>query len=48
MDIQDEIETFGKDSSGTPYINFSSPSMKEGQDMVLHKCYRNPRTILLT
>ncbi|MFZ2070580.1 MAG: ATP-binding domain-containing protein [Halobacteriota archaeon] len=47
MEIQDTIKTFGKKPSGEPYIDFSKPSTEEGQDMVLHKCYRNPRTILV-
>jgi superfamily I DNA and RNA helicase len=47
MKIQDTIKTFGKKPSGEPYIDFSKTSTEEGQDMVLHKCYRNPRTILV-
>jgi superfamily I DNA and RNA helicase len=47
MEIQDTIKTFGTKPSGEAYIDFSKPSTEEGQDMVLHKCYRNPRTILV-
>lgn len=47
MKIQDTIKTFGKKPSGEPCVDFSKPSTEEGQDMVLHKCYRNPRTILV-
>lgn len=47
MEIQDTIKWFGKKPSGEPYIDFSKPSTEEGQDIVLHKCYRNPRTILV-
>lgn len=42
--IQDTIETYGKDDSGKPYIELTT----DGQDLVLYKCYRNPRTILVT
>lgn len=45
--IQDTVETFGKDDSGKPYIDFSQTTTIEGQDMVLYKCYRNPRSILV-
>lgn len=44
--IQDTIETFGKNASGKPYIDFSEIAIGE-QDVVLYKCYRNPRTILV-
>lgn len=47
MKIQDTTKTFGRKPSGEPYIDFSKTSTEEGQDMVLHKCYRNPRTILV-
>jgi len=47
MEIQDTIKTFGKKPPGEPYVDFSKLSTEEGQDMVLHKCYRNPRTILV-
>lgn len=46
MKIQDTIKTFGRKPSGEPYIDFSKPTTDEWQDMVLYKCYRNPRTIL--
>lgn len=44
--IQNTIKTFGKNASGKPYIDFSEMAI-EGQDMVLYKCYRNPRTVLV-
>ena len=42
--IQDTIETYGKDDSGKPFIELTT----DGQDLILYKCYRNPRTILVT
>lgn len=45
--IQDTIKTFGKNSSNEPYIDFTKTTTLFGQDMVLHKCYRNPRSILV-
>ncbi len=45
--IQDTVETFGKDDSGKPYIDLSQTAIIEGQDIVLYKCYRNPRSILV-
>jgi superfamily I DNA and RNA helicase len=45
--IQDEKETFGKDENGNFFIDFSQQNNKNLQDLVLHKCYRNPRKILL-
>ncbi len=47
VDIQDEKETFGKNENDQYYIDFSRKE-DELQDIVLHKCYRNPRKILLT
>ena len=44
--IQDEKETFGKDENGEYYIDFSKRE-DDFQDIVLHKCYRNPRKILV-
>lgn len=46
INIQDEKETFGKDENGTPYIDFSREENRL-QDIVLKKCYRNPRIALL-
>lgn len=45
IELQDEKETFGKDSDGRYYIDFSRKN-DELQDLVLHKCYRNPKKIL--
>lgn len=44
--LQNEKETFGKDKQGNYYIDFSK-SDDELQDLILHKCYRNPRKNLL-
>jgi superfamily I DNA and RNA helicase len=44
--IQDEKETFGKDQNSEWYIDFSRKE-DDFQDIVLHKCYRNPRKILI-
>lgn len=46
MEIQDTVKTFGKDSAGNPHIDFSR-DLQESQDLVLDKCYRNPREILI-
>ncbi len=46
INIQDEKETFGKDKDGNPYVDFSK-NENELQDIVLKKCYRNPRIALL-
>lgn len=48
ISIQDTKETFGKDSSGNYYIDFSELPPDSLQDMVLHVCYRNPRRVLTT
>ncbi|MES2827111.1 MAG: ATP-binding domain-containing protein [Bacteroidota bacterium] len=45
--LQSEKETFGKDESGKWHIDFEKKD-DELQDLVLHKCYRNPRKILVT
>lgn len=47
IELQNTVETFGTDSSGQPYIDFNSNPVKD-QDLVLHKCYRNPRKILVS
>jgi len=47
VEIQDTVKTFGKDNEGHPYIDFSR-DLQEGQDLVLDKCYRNPREILIS
>lgn len=47
IELQNTVRTFGKDSLGNPYIDFSHNSV-EDQDLVLHKCYRNPRKILVS
>lgn len=43
--LQNEKETFGKDEHGNWYIDFDNGD--ELQDLVLYKCYRNPRKILV-
>ncbi len=47
VDIQDEKKTFGKDTNGEYYIDFSKQN-NSLQDIVLHKCYRNPRFALIS
>ncbi|MBP2617855.1 DEAD/DEAH box helicase [Chryseobacterium jejuense] len=44
--IQDEKETFGKDENENYYVDFSR-DQNSLQDIVLHKCYRTPRILLL-
>ena len=46
MEIQDTIKTFGVAPDGKPYIDFSK-GLQESQDIVLDKCYRTPREILI-
>lgn len=45
VEIQDEKETFGADSEGNYYVDFSK-SGRMLQDIVLHRSYRNPRQVL--
>lgn len=45
IEIQDEKETFGKKANGDYYVDFSK-SKNVLQDIVLYKCYRNPRHVL--
>lgn len=47
VNMQNEKETFGKDSNDNWHIDFSLRD-DELQDLVLHKCYRNPRKILIS
>lgn len=44
--IQDEKETFGKDEHQNYFVDFSKDE-NNLQDIVLHKCYRNPRLALI-
>ncbi|ALU28221.1 DEAD/DEAH box helicase [Myroides odoratimimus] len=46
VNIQDEKETFGKNNQGIYYVDFSRND-NVLQDIVLHKCYRNPRLALI-
>jgi superfamily I DNA and RNA helicase len=46
VEIQDEKETFGKGKDGEYYVDFSREE-NQLQDIVLYKCYRNPRLVLL-
>jgi superfamily I DNA and RNA helicase len=46
VNIQDEKETFGKNEKGEYVIDFTRDE-NELQDIILHKCYRNPRIALL-
>lgn len=45
--IQNERETFGKSEDSEFYVDFSK-STNNLQDIILHKCYRNPRKILVS
>jgi len=47
IDIQDEKQTFGKNSKGEYYVDFSR-NENSLQDIVLYKCYRNPRYALIS
>jgi superfamily I DNA and RNA helicase len=47
VDIQNEKETFGRNKEGRYYVDFSREENKL-QDIVLYKCYRNPRFALLS
>jgi superfamily I DNA and RNA helicase len=47
VDIQDEKETFGKDKDGQYFVDFSKEENKL-QDIVLNRCYRNPRYALIS
>ncbi|CAA0193511.1 DEAD/DEAH box helicase [Tenacibaculum maritimum] len=47
IDIQDEKQTFGKDKNGEFYVDFSR-SENSLQDIILYKCYRNPRFALVS
>lgn len=44
--LQDEKNTFGKDQNGNYLVDFSK-EVNPLQDIVLHTCYRNPRTALI-
>lgn len=46
IDIQDEKKTFGKNPEGEFYVDFSRDDNKL-QDIILYKCYRNPRYALI-
>lgn len=45
-DIQDTKITFGKDSQGKFLVDFDESSTKIENDIILHKCYRNPDKII--
>lgn len=44
--IQDEREMFGQDEKGNYYVDFTRDK-NPYRDIILHKCYRNPRDILI-
>lgn len=46
INLQDEKNTFGKDQNGNYLVDFSK-NKNPLQDIVLHTCYRNPRTALI-
>lgn len=45
VDIQDEKETFGQNENGEYLVDFEK-SKNILQDIILYKCYRNPRFVL--
>lgn len=45
IEIQDEKETFGQNSEGKYHVDFQN-SNNILQDIILYKCYRNPRYVL--
>lgn len=45
IEIQDEKETFGLNSEGKYHVDFQN-SNNILQDIILYKCYRNPRYVL--
>ncbi|MGE5437709.1 MAG: DEAD/DEAH box helicase [Syntrophothermus sp.] len=47
INIQDTKHTFGKDKKGNYHIDFSNLPPDSFQDLVLHKCYRNPKKVLV-
>lgn len=47
INLQNTVDTFGKDENGIAYIDFGN-NTDNYQDLVLHKCYRNPRKILIS
>lgn len=46
VNLQDEKETFGKDENGNYYVDFNKMT-NPYRDIILHVCYRNPRTALI-
>lgn len=45
IEIQDEKETFGSNAEGNYHVDFQN-SNNILQDIILYKCYRNPRYVL--
>ncbi|WPV70571.1 DEAD/DEAH box helicase [Chitinophaga sp. LS1] len=45
--MQDERDTFGKDEKGNYHVDFRQNKNKL-QDIILHRCYRNPRKALIS
>lgn len=46
VDLQDPKKTFGKNKKGEPLVDLSKSGDGIRNDIILHKCYRNPRNIL--
>lgn len=44
--LQDEKDTYGKNQNGEYNVDFSK-GLNPNQDMILHCCYRTPRTVLV-
>ncbi len=47
IEIQDTKQTFGLDNNNQYYIDFSTVKDDSPCDLVLYKCYRNPRMVLV-
>lgn len=46
IEIQDTKKTFGKDRAGNYVVDFESAPKGTRNDIVLHRCYRNPKEII--
>jgi superfamily I DNA and RNA helicase len=46
IELQDTKKTFGQDSKGNYLVDLTAAPEGTRNDIILHKCYRNPRNIL--
>ncbi|MCP4112159.1 MAG: ATP-binding domain-containing protein [Desulfobacteraceae bacterium] len=46
IEIQDTRKTFGKDPHGNHWVDFNKAPKGTRNDIVLHRCYRNPKEII--